>query len=322
MERHRATEVRRRCSSVRVCTMQQERRDRRADFGGTGEVPGSTPPLERSTVPRTEQRFLRRAQRTIVAAALLSICSTLVAIAIGTLLHNGGASVVWNGWLGLPHVVNGTIEHWPPRGFVPEHPSEQIAFVTVSRGDWGITRYGLYSSRAMAEQTRFARANDLQTQRVPRWARRRWLHPRPDIISVTGYGWPWPAVISWRSPKLLPELLPAVGPITPDEEASVWPGTVDEYIDTVALQAAAMVPFETGRQRVLYWPGIALDAAVFGGSVMALWMVARRTTRTIVVRTRTRRGLCVNCGYARVGLRYAGPCPECGHTQAAAVRTN
>ena len=101
-----------------------------------------------------DSRLSRRALRTVIAAAVFSLIGALMAVAIGTLLHNGGASVVWNGWLGFRHVVNGTIEYFPQRGFTPEHPSNEIAIVTVSRGDWGITRYGLYSARAMAEQSR------------------------------------------------------------------------------------------------------------------------------------------------------------------------
>lgn len=54
-----------------------------------------------------------------------------------------------------------------------------------------------------------------------------------------------------------------------------------------------------------YWPGLLMDAAIYGfiGGAIVIWLGGRRRRR------RWRRGECVECGYA---LGNLDRCPECG----------
>lgn len=53
------------------------------------------------------------------------------------------------------------------------------------------------------------------------------------------------------------------------------------------------------------WPGFLANTALYGTSVLVVWLALSRWRR----RRRVRRGLCTECAYELAGLRV---CPECG----------
>jgi len=116
---------------------------------------------------------------------------------------------------------------------------------------------------------------------------------RYSVSVVHAYGWPLPCL--WE------------GETVDGMNAGLtrWPWNGPSYGGIKVGNKPAMGHF---LPTLPLWPGLAADAAVFGGAWMGLLLLPAPVRRAL----RRRRGRCVACKYDLRGLPADTPCPECG----------
>lgn len=217
--------------------------------------------------------------------------------ALGVALSTDAASAVWNGWLGLPHCVNGTIDYWPPEVLVASEGPAGTLLVIRGRGDFGIERYDLMRG-VMPEGIEPSAPIQL-----PRWVRR----PAPGegiaIVSTTGHGWPFPVLLTWRTPRSdEPRLFPVED----------WDG-VQGYLRSVAwVYRDPIAELEEGQRYIVHPSGLLANGAIFTAAMWAGrggWKLGAAALALRRAAVRRKRGRCTACGYSLCG----DACPECGY---------
>jgi hypothetical protein len=118
----------------------------------------------------------------------------------------------------------------------------------------------------------------------------------PRIACTTVSGWPLPCLAAHDEDFdfLIVDIFGPHPPTRRDWDSVKWTrnGT-DHWFPTLPI-----------------WPALLLDAAFYAAVILLAVFGIGRLRR----RWRRARGLCVRCGYNRVGLEHEAACPECGAT--------
>lgn len=224
-------------------------------------------------------RYQARAVSAVIGTA------TFLHLAFATALLFGIVQLTAKRSLGLQW-ASGTTHIWPPIVYVMAG-NETAGFVR-SNGVLGVIEYEIFNYSSWLRSQPSGEGG--QQKSAPRWARQ--PVQLNGYISVVGYGWPMPDILSTSAHTIDPARPRAL-----------------------ELKLQRSVVNSTRRTNLtFYWPGIVVNSICYSISLLTCGAVCGAVCRLWKMRvsiSRQRSRLCTQCAYSVANLQTKH-CPECG----------